>query len=52
MKKRFSKDSLGYAQNIIDTVREPLLVLDSELRVVSANRSFYKIFKVIPKEVE
>jgi len=52
MKKHFSKDSLGYAQNIIDTVREPLLVLDSDLRVVSANRSFYQIFKVIPKEIE
>jgi diguanylate cyclase (GGDEF)-like protein/PAS domain S-box-containing protein len=52
MKKHFSKDSLGYAQNIIDTVREPLLVLDSELRVVSANRSFYQIFKVIPEETE
>jgi len=52
MKKHFSKDSLGYAQNIIDTVREPLLVLDSDLRVVSANRSFYQIFKVIPEETE
>jgi two-component system, chemotaxis family, CheB/CheR fusion protein len=33
-----------YAENIIDTVRESLLILDKEMRVVSANRSFYKMF--------
>jgi hypothetical protein len=32
---------------IVDTVREPLLVLDSELRVVAASRSFYLPFKVV-----
>jgi PAS domain S-box-containing protein len=35
-----------YAESIVDTVREPLVVLDADLRVVSANRSFYKTFKV------
>src|ERR1700688_1216607 len=39
-----------YAENIIDTVREPLLVLDSSLRIISANRSFYVSFKVTPQE--
>ena len=29
-----------YAQNIVDTVREPLLILDTTLRVRSANRAF------------
>ena len=38
--------SLEYAESIIDTVREPLIVLDQDLRVVSANRSFYDVFKV------
>ncbi|MCK9274825.1 MAG: PAS domain-containing protein [Syntrophales bacterium] len=33
-----------YAQSIIDTVREALVILDPDLRVVSANRSFYRIF--------
>jgi two-component system CheB/CheR fusion protein len=33
-----------YADNIIDTVRESLLILDKDLRVLSANRSFYKMF--------
>ena len=33
-------------------MREPLLVLDDQLRVVSANQSFYRIFQVTPREVE
>ncbi len=36
-----------YADNVIDTVRESLLVLDKDLRVVSANRSFYKAFNTV-----
>lgn len=36
--------------DIVETVREPLIVLDSDLRVHSANRSFYNSFKVIPEE--
>jgi PAS domain S-box-containing protein len=41
-----------YAENIVDTVREPLLVLDAGLRVQSANRSFYQIFQVTPQQTE
>jgi two-component system CheB/CheR fusion protein len=41
-----------FAENIIATVREPLVILDRDLRVVSANRSFYRTFKVTPKETE
>jgi len=37
-------------EDIVETVREPLIVLDSDLRVRSANRSFYKSFKVTPEE--
>ena len=37
-------------EDIIETVREPLLVLDSDLRVIKANRSFYDSFKVTPAE--
>ena len=36
-----------YADNIIDTVRESLLILDKDLKVLSANRSFYKIFNTV-----
>src|SRR6187455_3119853 len=40
----------NYAQNIVDTVREPLLILDATLRVRSANRAFYQTFHVSPGE--
>ena len=39
-----------YAESIINTVREPLIVLDQDLRVVSVSRSFYEFFKVNPEE--
>ena len=38
-----------YAQGIIATVREPLVVLNGDLRVVSANDAFYQVFKVSPR---
>ena len=41
-----------YAEDIIATVREPLVVLDAELKVVTANRSFYRTFQVEPAETE
>ena len=37
---------------IVDTVREPLIVLDDALRVVVASRSFYRAFAVTPAETE
>ncbi|MCF8044187.1 MAG: PAS domain-containing protein, partial [Desulfarculaceae bacterium] len=42
----------NYAESIVATVREPLLVLDRDLGVVSANRSFYDFFKTRPGETE
>lgn len=42
--------SLEYAESIIDTVREPSIVLDQNLREVSVSRSFYDVFKVKPEE--
>jgi chemotaxis protein methyltransferase CheR len=39
-------DACALAQGIVDTVHEPVLVLDKELRVVAASRSFYSAFKV------
>jgi len=44
--------SLEYAESIINTVREPLIILDKDLRVITASNSFYKVFKVKPKETE
>jgi PAS domain S-box-containing protein len=34
-----------YAESIVETVREPLLILDANLRVLSANRSYYGMFQ-------
>ena len=41
-----------YAESIIATIREPLLVLDNNLYVRGANRSFYNTFKVKKRETE
>jgi len=47
-----TQDARHYAESIVDTVREPLLVLDADLMVISASRSFYQAFKVKPEETE
>jgi PAS domain S-box-containing protein len=52
MSKDKLKNTSGYAQNIVNTVREPLVVLDDRFRVISANRSFYSTFKVTPEMSE
>lgn len=41
-----------FAESIVNTIQECLVVLDSHLRVVSANRSFYETFKMAPSQVE
>jgi len=46
------KAALQYADNIISTIREPLLVLDDRLRVISASRAFYQTFQVKPEDTE
>src|SRR5687767_4447387 len=48
----FVEDIETYAQDIVDTVREPLLMLDTNLRVQSANRAFYETFHVSAAETE
>lgn len=44
--------SRNYAQAIVETVREPLMVLDSNLRVLTANQSFYATFHTTAAETE
>lgn len=44
------QDAREYAENIVETVHKPLVVLDSELKILSANHSFFKTFKVTPEE--
>ncbi len=50
IKLKSADNNIKFAENIINTVREPLVVLDRYLRVVSASRSFYDTFKVNPEE--
>jgi PAS domain S-box-containing protein len=45
-------DGRGLAQAIVDTIREPLLVLDKDLRVVTANRAFYRMFWMNRQDVQ
>lgn len=43
-------EAYEYAESIIATLHEPLLILDSQLRVESANNPFYRMFRVKPAE--
>ena len=45
-------DSCALAQSIVDTVREPVMVLDKGLRVIAASQSFYSAFKVRPEDTQ
>ena len=50
--KKEAEAFIDIFDNILGSVREPLVVLDSDLRVVKANRSFYQTFKVKPERTE
>ena len=41
-----------YAESIVTTIHEPLIVLDTNLRVKSANKAFYKHFQLTEQETE
>ena len=43
-------DFSRYAESVVETVRESLLVLDADLKIISANPSFYRTFQVNPDE--
>ena len=47
-----AREDKQFAESIIQTVRQPLLVLDGQLRVVKANRAFYQTFHLSPSEVD
>lgn len=51
-RKQFSEveDACALAQAMVDTVREPLIVLDKDLRVIAASRSFYLKFSTDPDD--
>ncbi|MFA5214527.1 PAS domain-containing sensor histidine kinase [Sulfuricurvum sp.] len=48
--KKSADEASEFAESIINTVREPLIALDQDLRVVTVSRSFYEFFKVNPED--
>ena len=44
-------DGITLAHAIVDTVRDPLLVLDQDLRIIAASRSFYQTFRLVRESV-
>ncbi|GAB1483582.1 hypothetical protein MASR2M78_23980 [Treponema sp.] len=48
--KREADVASEFAENVINTVREPLISLDKDLQVVTVSRSFYEVFQVKPEE--
>lgn len=49
---RLWEKSWTYIKTVVDVVREPVLILDKELRVMAANESFYRAFQVEAKDTE
>jgi chemotaxis protein methyltransferase CheR len=45
-------DAAALAHAIVDTVRDPLLVLDHDLRIVAASRAFYQIFQLVGQNIQ
>jgi nitrogen-specific signal transduction histidine kinase len=50
--ERLWEESWTYIKTVVDVVREPVLILDKDLRVMAANESFYNEFQVEPKDTE
>src|SRR3989344_3824744 len=50
--KHLLEASWTYIKTVVDVVREPILILDKDLRVMAANESFYRTFQVEQKDTE
>jgi len=48
----FWEKSWTYIKTVVDVVREPVLILDKDFRVMAANESFYRVFQVDRKNTE
>lgn len=49
---QFWEESWTYIKTVVDIVREPVLILDKDLRVLAANDPFYRTFQVEAKDTE
>jgi len=47
-----AKRGLDFAEAIVETVREPLVILNQNLQVMKANKTFYETFRAAPEETE
>ena len=47
-----AKRGLDFAEAIVETVREPLVILNQNLQVMKANKTFYETFQAAPEETE
>jgi two-component system CheB/CheR fusion protein len=50
--ERLWKESWTYIKTVVDVVREPVVILDKDFRVMAANESFYRTFQVESKDTE
>jgi PAS domain-containing protein len=50
--ERLWEESWTYIKTVVDVVREPVLILDKDLRVMAANEAFYSFFKVKSEDTE
>ena len=50
--ERSWEESWTYIKTVVDVVREPVLILDKNFRVLTANSPFYQVFQVEPKDTE
>ncbi|TAJ15608.1 PAS domain-containing protein [Patescibacteria group bacterium] len=50
--KNLWQESWSYVRTIVDVVRDPIVILDKDLRVRAANESFYRTFQVESKDTE
>lgn len=48
--QRKLEEAREFAENVVETLRGPLLVLDENFRIISANRAYYRLFNTIPEE--
>jgi len=48
--ERLWEESWTYIKTVVDVVREPVLILDKDLRIIAANEPFYETFKVTQKD--
>ena len=48
----FWEESWTYIRTVVDVLREPVLILDKDLKVLAANESFYQLFQVKQTDTE